>query len=85
MRGKFSKIFVLQWDALILRNVLRLVYPTNRKLAFRTDNGARQPHVTSANGLTELWYEDHNVPGRIIEDDVPDDYEPRQRLSYQRV
>ena len=81
MRGKYSKIFVLQWDALILRNVLRLVYPTNRKLAFRTDNGARQPHVTSANGLTELWYEDHNVPGRIIEDDVPDDYEPRQRLD----
>jgi len=57
------------------------VYPANRNLAFRAENGARQPTVTTDSGTTELWYEDRNVPGRIVEDDTPDGYEPRQRLD----
>lgn len=81
MRGKYSKIYVAQTRFLIARNILRLVYPASRTLAFRAENGARPPTLTTVNGITELWYEDHNVPGRTIEDDVPDDYEPRQLLD----
>ncbi len=79
-RGKYSKVYLVQWEALIVRNVLRLSYSADRKLAFQTSNDAREPTVTTANGITEIWYEDHNVPGRTIEDDMPDDYEPRQLL-----
>jgi hypothetical protein len=79
--GKYSKIYIVQWEALIVRNVLRLIYSADRTLAFQTSNGARYPTVTTTNGVTEMWYEDHNVPGRTIEDDVPDDYEPRQLLE----
>jgi len=80
-RRKYSKIYLAQVGRLIARNVLRLVYPASRTLAFRTENGARQPTLTTVGGMTELWYEDHNVPGRTIEDDAPDDYEPRQLLE----
>ena len=79
--GKYSKLYVVQWEALIVRNVLRVMYPADRTLAFRGENRAREPVVVTANDFTELWYEDHNVPGRTIEDDVPDDYEPRQLLT----
>jgi hypothetical protein len=80
-RGKYSKIYLAQVGRFMARNVLRLVYRASRTLAFRTENGARQPALMTVNGMTELWYEDHNVPGRTIEDDVPDDYEPRQFLD----
>ncbi len=80
-REKYSKIYLVQWEALIVRNVLRLIYSADRKLAFQTSNGAREPTVTTANGITEMWYEDHDVPGRTREDDVPDGYEPRQLLD----
>ena len=80
-RGKYSKLYLVQWEALIVRNVLRLIYSADRKLAFQTSNGAREPTITTANGITEIWYEDHNVAGRTIEDDVPDDYEPRKLLE----
>ena len=80
-RGKYSKIYLAQAGRLIARNVLRLVYPASRTLAFRMENGAHQPTLTTVSGMTELWYEDHNVPGRTIEDDAPDDYEPRQFLD----
>jgi len=80
-RGKYSRLYLVQWEALVVRNVLRLFYSADRKLAFQTINGARDPTVTTANGITEMWYEDHNVPGRTIDDDVPDDYEPRQLLD----
>ena len=79
--GKYSQIYLVQWEALIVRNVLRLIYSADRKLAVNSENGAREPTLTTANGVTEVWYEDDNVPGRIIEEDVPDGYEPRQFLE----
>lgn len=80
-RGKYSKLYLVQWESLILHNVLRLVYSADRKLAFQTINGAHDPTVITANGASEMLYEDHNVPGRTIEDDAPDGYEPRQMLE----
>jgi transglutaminase-like putative cysteine protease len=80
-RGKYSKIYLVQWEALIVRNVLRLFHSADRKFAVQADNGAREPTITTTNDVTEVWYEDNNVPGRTIEDDVPDDYEPRQLLE----
>ena len=53
-REKYSKIYLVQWEALIVRNVLRLIYSADRKLAFQTSNGAREPTVTTANGITEM-------------------------------
>src|SRR6266480_1068548 len=80
-RGKYFGTFSLQGTHPITRNLLRLVYPADRKLAFQPGNGAAQPTLNTANGTTELLYEDKNVPGRKIEDDVPDDYSPRRRLQ----
>jgi hypothetical protein len=80
-RGKYSKIYLAQVGTFMSLNVFRIIYPANRTLVFRAENGAREPTVTTANGITELWYEDRNVPGRTIEDDVPDGYEPRQLLA----
>jgi hypothetical protein len=80
-RGKYSKTYLVQWEAMIVHSVLRLIYSANRKLAVQAENGAREPTITTANGITEIWYEDDNVPGRRVEDDVPDDYEPRQLLA----
>src|SRR4051794_10499358 len=79
--GKYSKVYLVQWEALIVHNVLRLIYSADRRLAFRTSNGAREPTITTANAITEMWYEDYHVPGRTVEDDVPDGYEPRQLLD----
>ena len=53
-RGKYSKVYLVQWETLIVRNVLRLVYSAERKLAFRAHNGAREPTTTTANGTTEM-------------------------------
>jgi len=80
-RGKYSKIYLVQWEALIVHNVLRLVHSADWKVAVQAQNGAREPRITTTNGLTEVWYEDSNVPGRTIEEDVPDGYEPRQLLE----
>jgi Domain of Unknown Function with PDB structure (DUF3857)/Protein of unknown function (DUF2569) len=81
-RGKYSKTYLIQWEALIVRNVLRLIYSADRKLVFKAENGAREPTITTANGINELWYEDRNIPGRTIEEEnVPDYYEPRQLLE----
>ena len=80
-RGKYSKLYLVQWEALIVRNILRVICPADRNLAVHSDNGAREPKITTTNGVSEVWYEDKNVPGRPIEDDVLDDYEPRQLLE----
>jgi Protein of unknown function (DUF2569). len=79
--GKYSQIYLVQWEALIVHNVLRLIYSADRELTVNSENGARKPTFRTANGVTEVWYEDHNVPGRTIEEDAPDGYEPRQFLD----
>ena len=80
-RGKYSSTYLVQWTVPIVRNVLRLVYPANRKITVQARNGAIQPTVTTAKGTTEIWYDATHVPGRQVEDDVPDDYSPVQRLE----
>ena len=80
-RGKHSAKYQMQWGVPVVRNVLRLAYPANRNIAFRAQNGAIEPTVHTANGATELSYEAIHVPARNVEDDVPDDYSPRQRLE----
>lgn len=80
-RGKYFGTYSLQGTHPIMRNALRLVYPANRKLALRPVNGATPPTLNTVNGVTELLYEEKNVPGRKIEDDVPDDFSPRRQLQ----
>jgi len=80
-RGKYTATYYMQWGPLILRNIVRLIYPASRNLEFKPENGAPSPKITTVNGVTELWYEDHNVPGRTIEDDAPEGYDARRRLD----
>ncbi len=80
-RGKYAGTYSLQWDSWVGRNVIRLLYPAGRKIAFQTQNGAGRPTVTTVDGMTELSLEEKNVPGLTVEDDVPNDYLPRRRLA----
>ncbi len=80
-RGKSSATYSMQWDFPIARNFLRLIYAADRKINFQARNGALQPTVTTANGVTELLYDARNVPGRVQDEDTPNGYSPRQRLE----
>jgi hypothetical protein len=80
-RGKYTAMYFMQWEALILHNIVRVIYPASRNLQFKAENGAPSPKITTLNSLTEFWYEDHNVPGRTIEDDAPEAYDPRKRVD----
>lgn len=78
---KYAATYRMQWDVPVARNTLRLIYSGNRKLTFRSLNGAAQPVVMTSNGMTELWYEAKNISPRKVEDNVPDDYMPFQQLE----
>ena len=80
-RGKYSSTYLVQWSFPIVRNALRLTFPASRKIQFRAQNGAPQPTLQTAGGISEIVYEATNVPGRVLEDDVPEGYSARQRLE----
>ncbi|MEY2526295.1 MAG: hypothetical protein QOE73_1066 [Verrucomicrobiota bacterium] len=80
-QGKYSVIFSMQWSVPVVRNFLRLVYPSNRNLGFQAQNDTTRPTISAANGITEWSYEAANIPGRKVEDDAPDDYSPTRRLE----
>lgn len=80
LQGKYTGIYSMQWSFPIMRCVVRVLYPANRKLAFQPQNSGVQPTVVTKNGVSEMWYEAVNVQGRKIEEDVPDGYAPRWRL-----
>ena len=80
-QGKYSATYPMQWSFPIMRNALRLIYSAHRKIHFRAQNGASEPTFRTADGMTELSYEASNVPGRVVDNDVPEDYSPRQRLE----
>ena len=80
-RGKSSAIYSMQWDFPIVRNVLRLLHAAGRKIHLQAENGAPQPVVTTANGITELLSDARNVPGRVVDEDPPNGHAPRQRLE----
>ena len=79
--NRYASTHSLQWDVWIGRNVLRLVYPEHHKLNIQAQNGAAQPTITTAAGVSELVYEAKNVPARVVENDVPNGYTPRRRLE----
>lgn len=80
-RGKYAWIYPTQWASPIEINRLRLLVSANRSLGIKTLNGAPEPRVTTAKGVTEISYETNAIPGRPIDDDVPYDYAPRQGLE----
>src|SRR5205807_572294 len=71
-RGKYSAGHSMQWGVPIARNVLRLIYRADRTLSFQGRNGACQPIIKTVGAMTEAWCDVVHVPGRKIEDDVPD-------------
>ena len=79
-RRKYSNIYDMQWDIPVAYSVLYLVYPATRQLRFESRNGAGAPTITKNTNTTEMWYEARNIPGRVIEDNVPYDYSPRPQL-----
>jgi transglutaminase-like putative cysteine protease len=79
-KGKYFALFPMQWGVPIGRNVLRLIYSSHRRLAFRERNDSIQPVVSTEKGITQLSYESTNVPGLKVGDDVPDDYVPARQL-----
>ena len=79
-RGKYSELFSMQWEAPVGLNSFRLVYPSQRKLSFRLRNDETQPIASTDEGITEWSYQAINVPGRKIESDAPEDYNPKRQL-----
>jgi hypothetical protein len=80
-KGIYSATYAMQWDFPVLRNDLHLTYASSRNIRFHPRNRAAQPSIKTVNGITELSYEANNVPGRLVQDDVPEGYSPRQRLE----
>jgi transglutaminase-like putative cysteine protease len=77
---KYSDVFAMQWTVPVGLNFVRFIYPSGRDLGFRLRNDTTQPVLASDKGVTEWLYEAANVPGRTVEDDVPEDYNPRRQL-----
>ncbi len=76
-QGKYSSFFSMQWPFPVERVVTRITYPSNRKLEFLTKNRTPKPAITEANRTTEWLCDDHDVPGRLIDQDAPTDHDPR--------
>lgn len=76
LKGKFSRIFDLDWYNPVHRAVTRLVYPADRKLHFRPKNRTIKPAITTEKGVTEWLWDEANVPGRRPDPGTPSDHDP---------
>lgn len=75
-KGKFSRVFDLDWYVPTLRAVTRLVYPARRDLHFRVKNRSIKPSITTVKGVTEWLWDEANVPARRPDRDTPSDHDP---------
>jgi hypothetical protein len=79
--GKFVDSVYLGSDA-PQEMFLRLLYPTNRQLALKTDNTTVQPTKQVIGNDTEyLWYV-KNAPPITVDDATPSWYDPYPRVSF---
>lgn len=82
LRGEnYSAVYPMQWSFPVARNAVRLIYSAQRKLQFQAPNGGTLPNVTIADDLTEASTVVDHVPARMVEEEVPEGYAPRQRLD----
>lgn len=75
-KGKFSRVFDLDWYLPAHRAVTRLVYPARRELHFRVKNRSIKPSITTEKGITEWLWDEANVPARRPDQNVPSDHDP---------
>lgn len=75
-KGKFSRVFGLDWYLPVHRAVTRLVYPARRELHFRVKNRTIKPSTTTVEGITEWLWDEANVPARRPDRDAPSDHDP---------
>ena len=80
-RGKYAWIYSGQWASPVIQNSLCLLVSANRSIKVKPSNDVDQPRITTTHGVSEILYEATAVPGRLIEDDVPNGYAPRRRLE----
>ena len=79
-RRKFSEVVPNQWSFPVARRVLRVVYPSQRKLEFQLLNDSTEPAVSVEGGKIDWFYEATNVPGLKVEENAPEDYNPRRQV-----
>lgn len=75
-KGKYSSTFPTDWTFPVRHALARVVYPSKRKLEFRSINRAIRPAITSERGVTEWLLEESNVPGRKADPETPPGYDP---------
>jgi len=79
--GRFTDMIYLSDSEPIKELFLRVVYPTKRSLAIKTDNSQIEPSKQSIGDDTEyLWYL-KDVPAVATDDSTPDWYNPYPRLN----
>jgi len=76
LKGKFSRVFDLDWYSPVHRAVTRLVYPAQRKLYFLPKNRTIKPSITTEKGVTEWLWDEPNVPARKPDSGKPSDHDP---------
>jgi transglutaminase-like putative cysteine protease len=77
LRGQYTSTFTTSWSYPVRRAVVRLLYPVERQLQFRSRNREVNP-VQTTTGTTKEWLLDEtNVPARRVNSDSPVDHEPR--------
>src|SRR5579863_9306753 len=76
LKGRYEGSFLLGLPMPAARRNIRIVAPENRKLNFRVHESALQPEVRSHDGVTEYTWSTNALPAIVVEDQVPDWYNP---------
>lgn len=76
--GRFDQ----QWAVPVERLRYRLLWPSDRPLQLRANNGASAPELFSRNGMEERIWQRQGVPGLKLEADVPAWYDPYPSVDW---
>lgn len=76
MNGKYFDGFATEWSLPVRHQVIRLVYPAERKLFFDVKNREITPSTVTRDGCTEWLWEGKDIPARLLDNGTPPGYNP---------
>ncbi len=76
LQGHYLDFFSTNWSTPVHRALVRVVYPSTRKLNFQTRNKTIDPEITTKTGRTEWVWEESEIPARQVDGSLPTGYYP---------
>ncbi|MGZ4973624.1 MAG: DUF3857 domain-containing protein [Limisphaerales bacterium] len=70
-KGKFARIYNLQWGVPVATQRYRILYPAGRTLYVRQRNGAPAPRASETKNFKELLWDIGDMPPMVWEGSVP--------------